>query len=63
MDTMELMKKVEKELRVLDLPPDKMPSLKDFKKEYKDKLYLHPEAARHIMELITDNPNLHSKIW
>lgn len=73
METMERLKKVEKYLLILELPIEKVPNLTEYKKAYKAKLHLHPnnvkggdsekfkdvsEAARKVMEFITDNPEL-----
>ena len=75
METDELLKKVERFLLILELPTEKVPNLKEFKKAYRAKLHLHPnnvkggdsekfkevaEAATKVMELITDNPELQS---
>ena len=57
----------------LDLKPDKVPTYAEYKKKYREKLFLHPdksgndteevfkeitEAANKVHEWITENPEL-----
>ena len=77
MEIKEKLKTVEKYLLVLEMSTDKVPTLTEFKKHYKQKLFLHPdkpgsgntekfqeitEAARLVLKFITDNPELQSKV-
>ena len=75
METMDLLKKVAKDLAVLEMPTDKVPAMEEVRKVYKGKLHLHPdniktgdgnkfkvisEAVRHIVEFLSEYPELQS---
>ena len=76
MDTMELLKRVKQDLLALGLPIDKVPLMEEVRKVYKANCPLHPdkvktgdaekfkvitEAVRHVMDFLSENPELQSE--